>query len=143
MTISGTGIPASATVSSVTNGTTFVMSTAGVSPGGAGLSLAVAGGGATVTYLYNSGSSPATLTRTDGSGTTTTLLTNINTAAATPTNGFAFYDENGNSVSANSTYVKSIEFAFTTTSGTSSIGTQATYVVVSPRVTLRNKPVIK
>jgi type II secretory pathway pseudopilin PulG len=142
LTISGTGIPTGATVSSVTNGTAFVLS-AGATATNAALTLSVFGKTGTVTYLYNSGSTPATFTRTDVNSVTTTLLTGINTAAASPTNGFAFYDENGNSVTGTSSYVKSIEFAFTTTSGNSAIGTQSSYVTVSPRVTLRNKPMLK
>ena len=137
MSITGTGIPLSATVSSVTNSTTLVLSAVATATN-SGLSLY----SPVITYAYNSGSSPATFTRTAG-GVTTTLLTGINTSATSPTNGFAYYDENGNTVAGTSTYLKMIEFAFTTTSGNSTIGTQSNYVTVSPRVMLRNKALLQ
>ena len=74
---------------------------------------------------------------------TTTLLASIDTTATTPTNGFAFYDENGNTVAGTSSFVKMVEFAFTTKAGSTIAGTQSKYVVVSPRVLLRNKPLLQ
>lgn len=141
MGISGTGIPTSATVSSITNSTTFVLSAAATATN-TGQSLYASGGTTTVTYLFNSGSTPATLTRTAG-GVTTTMLASIDLTATSPTNGFAFYDENGNSVSGTSSYVKMVEFAFTTKAGKGTSGTKSKYVVVSPRVMLRNKPLLQ
>jgi Tfp pilus assembly protein PilW len=134
MALTGLGIPTTATVSSVTNATTLVMSAAATATN-TGLTVNAVGTPATVSYLYDS--SAGTLTRTAG-GVTTTLLTSIDSAASSPSNGFACYNESSTAVTLAAS-VKSVEFAFTTKVGTATIGTQSSYKIVSPRVVVRNK----
>jgi hypothetical protein len=134
LTSLGTGIPASATVLSVTNATTFVMSSAATATR-SGLAVTAMATPAAVTYLYDAAA--GTLTRTANS-VTTTLLTNINAAASNPSNGFVYYNAAGTAVTAAAS-VKSVECAFTTQQGSQANGTQSSYLLVSPRVLARNK----
>jgi hypothetical protein len=133
----GTGIPTNATVSSITNATTFVMSANATATGtGATLYTAVR-----LSYVYNT-SPPVTLTRSNlNTGVTTTLLTGLDTTATNPVNGFVYYDQSGSSVSS-ATSIKSVEFSFTSAVGTALTGTRTKYTTVSPRVILRNKPLL-
>ncbi|MBI5770495.1 MAG: prepilin-type N-terminal cleavage/methylation domain-containing protein [Verrucomicrobia bacterium] len=132
--ISGSGIPSGVTVSSITNGTTFVISSnATATASGLVLSAIVT---TSVTYIYTAGGDGSgTLTRTDSAGTTT-LLTNLSAF------DFSYYNESGTAVSSSPQSVKSVEFTFTSAVGTSSVGTRASYTTVSPRVVLRNKPAL-
>jgi Tfp pilus assembly protein PilW len=130
----GAGIPAGATVSSITNATTFVMS-AGATTTSTGLAVSAISTPATVTYLYDS--SAGTLTRTANS-IAITLLTDIDATATSPSNGFFYYNTAGTAVTT-AVSVKSIEFTFTTKVGTANLGTQSSDKVVSPRVVVRNK----
>ena len=99
----------------------------------------------TVSYVYNVAadtSSPPnwpanSLVRTVGA-VTTVLLTDIDSTATSPANGFVYYNSSGTAVSSGGS-VKSVEFAFTTKVGTGSVGTQSSYKIVSPRVVVRNK----
>jgi hypothetical protein len=133
--ISGSGIPAGATVSSITNGTTFVISSSATATA-TGLTLSAIAT-TSVTYTYTSGAgSTGTLTRTDYAGTTS-LLTNLTNF------DFSYFSE-ANSAVSNSTpqSVKSIEFTYTSAVGTAASGTLASYTTISPRVVMRNKPLL-
>ena len=132
--ISGLGIPSSATISSVTNATTLVMSTAATATG-AGLTLSVAKPMA-VSYVWDSAA--GTLTRTDQNGVAATLLRNIVVGAANPSNGFVYYTASGTAVTGSTLSIKSAEFAFTTTAGLATSGTAVSYVTDAPRVVTRN-----
>ncbi len=95
----------------------------------------------TVTYAYSSGA--GTLTRTevvvDPAATpstataTTTLLSHVTAFTLN------YYDAAGNSVTPTSLFVKSVEFTFTSATGSATSGTLASYQMVSPRVLVRNK----
>lgn len=98
------------------------------------LTKPTAGGTTTVTYAYSSGS--RTLTRTDASGTRT-LLTGLTAFTIT------YYNEAGTAVTSEPQSVKSIEFSFSTAVGSSASGTLARYSSASPRVLLRNKPLLR
>jgi prepilin-type N-terminal cleavage/methylation domain-containing protein len=91
----------------------------------------------TVTYTYTAGAgNTGTFTRTDSTGTLT-LLTNLSAF------DFSYYSESGNAIANSSPQsVKSVEFTFTSKVGTSSIGTETSSTIVSPRVVLRNKPAL-
>jgi type II secretory pathway pseudopilin PulG len=95
-----------------------------------------AGANATISYVYTTGNS--TLTRTDATGPIS-ILKNIDTSAA---NGFIYYDESG-TVTTSVPSLKQISFNFTTKAGNAAVGTQSSYVIVSPRVALRNKALLK
>ena len=138
MSISGTGVPALATISSVTNATTLVMS-ASATATGSGLTLS-ATSTTTITYLFDSAA--GTLTRQVGGATPVTLLTSITTAGSNTTNGFVFYNTTGTSTTSTLS-AKEAEFAFTTASGNATIGTQASIVIVSPRVPIKNKAILQ
>jgi hypothetical protein len=94
-----------------------------------------AGANTTISYVYTSGNS--TLTRTDATGAIS-LLKNIDTSAA---NGFNYYDESGTATTSVPS-LKQINFNFTTKAGNAAVGTESSYVIVSPRVALRNKPLL-
>jgi prepilin-type N-terminal cleavage/methylation domain-containing protein len=101
------------------------------------LTKPTAGANSTVTYTYTSGAgSTGTFSRTE-SGNTQTLLTNLTSF------DFSYYSESNSSVS-NSTpqSVKSIEFTYTSAVGTAASGTLASYTTISPRVVMRNKPLL-
>lgn len=93
------------------------------------------GGTTTVTYTYSSGN--GTLTRTEG-GNVQTLVSEISSGSF----AFTFYNESGTTVSTLQS-IKSVEMSFSTTFGSSLAGTRATYRTVSPRIVLRNKPVLQ
>lgn len=90
----------------------------------------------TVTYTYTSGTGgTGTFTRMDATGTTT-LLTDL--AAF----DFNYYNEAGSTVTSSPQSVKSVEFTYTSAVGTSFTGTRVSQTTVSPRVVLRNKPLL-
>jgi len=100
---------------------------------------------ATVSYTYAAPSpstaANGTLTRTEtvppAAATTQTLLSGLTTFT------FNFYDVGGNAITSNPQNVKTAELSFTSAVGTAAIGTQASYVTVSPRVLVRNKAILQ
>lgn len=93
-----------------------------------------AAGTTSVSYAYNS--SAGTLTRTDATGSRT-LVSGITAFA------FTYYNEGGTAITPAPQSVKSVELSFSTAVGNAASGTLARYVVVSPRVVLRNKPALE
>ena len=101
-----------------------------------------------VTYTYSS--SAGTLVRTalpatapeDVSDSTDPRAPILSTVTAF---NFNYYNMVGSAVTPSSSgaAVKAIEFAFTTTKGVAANGTQTSYSAVSPRVLLRNKPLLQ
>jgi prepilin-type N-terminal cleavage/methylation domain-containing protein len=91
-------------------------------------------GNTTVSYVYTSGNS--TVTRTAG-GTSLPMATGLTAFT------FTYYNEGNTAVSGSPQSVKSVEFAYTSASGSQASGTQASYRTVSPRVLLRNKQVLQ
>ena len=96
-----------------------------------------AGANTTISYIYTSDNS--TLTRTDATSAIS-ILKNIDTSASS--NGFAYYNESGSTTTSTAS-LKQIGFTFTTKAGTAAIGTQSSYVIVSPLVVVRNKPLLQ
>lgn len=90
----------------------------------------------TVSYVYQSSS--GTISRTDASGTLT-LVSGITPGAFVLT----YYNEGGTAITPAPQSVKSVELSYTSELGNAGSGTRARYVVVSPRVVLRNKPVLQ
>jgi hypothetical protein len=137
MSLSGVGFPSAATVSSIINGTTFVMS-ANATSSNTGLTVDAVGQPSSVTYTYTAGADgTGSLNRADSSGETI-LLGKLSAFT------FNFYGVNGASVSASSPQsIKFVEFSYTTaTEGAASSGTRANFSTLSPRVILRNKPAL-
>ena len=95
------------------------------------LTVPAAASPATVTYNYGNG----TLTRTDAAGTTT-LLTGVTAF------DFNYYNRAG-TASASPLSIKLVELSYTSTVGSSANGTQTRYAVVSPRLVLRNTPLLQ
>lgn len=93
-----------------------------------------ASGTTSVSYAYNS--SAGTLTRTDATGSRI-LVSGLTAFALT------YYNEGGTVITPAPQSVKSVELSFSTAVGSSASGTLARYVVVSPRVVLRNKPALE
>lgn len=126
-------------VTSVTNATTFVASSAATATMGGGTIYVVI----PVRYTYSTAN--ATLQRNYNGidDPTLPLLTNIDATVTSPANGFAYYNQDSVTVSASSPFLKQVEFAFTTASGNQAIGTRSSYTIVSPRVIVRNKPVLQ
>lgn len=91
-------------------------------------------GTTTVSYAYASGA--GTLTRTDSVGTQT-LLSGVTTFA------LSYFNEAGSSVSSGSQSIKSVEFSYSSGSGSAASGTLAASTTVSSRVVLRNKPALQ
>lgn len=104
------------------------------------LTKSTAGGTATVTYVYAAPSpataSNGTLKRTDN-GTERTVLSSLTSFALT------YYNEAGTAITPNAQSVKAVEFSFASAVGDPNAGTRAAYMTVSPRVILRNKPVLQ
>jgi prepilin-type N-terminal cleavage/methylation domain-containing protein len=100
---------------------------------------------ATVSYAYTAPSpstaANGTLIRTEtippAAATTQTLLSGLTAFT------FNFYDVGGNAITSNPQNVKTAELSFTSAVGTAAIGTQASYVTVSPRVLVRNKGILQ
>ncbi len=139
--LTGAGIPDGTVVSSVTNGTTFVMSIAATATAsGVALNAVVP---VTVKYTYSSANATLVRNYNGVDNPTLPLLSNIDTTVASPANGFAYYNQDGVTVSPTSPFLKQIEFAFTTASGNVALGLRTSYTIVSPRVILRNKPILR
>ncbi len=93
-----------------------------------------ASGTTTVTYTYASGA--GTLHRNDGASQK--ILSNLTAYT------YSFYSEAGNTVaSTNLQSVKSVEVSFTSAVGVQTAGTRSTLTTISPRVVLRNKPMLQ
>jgi Tfp pilus assembly protein PilW len=88
----------------------------------------------TVAYAYNT--SAGTLSRVDGSNSTV-LLSNLTAL------DFNYFNKAGTSITPSPLSVKEVELTFTSAVGDSSSGTQARYTAVSPRLVLRNKPLLQ
>jgi prepilin-type N-terminal cleavage/methylation domain-containing protein len=111
------------------------------------LTKPVSGNTATVTYSYSSANGTLSRTVSYASGTppasgadiagTQTMLTGVTAFTIT------YYNEGGTAVSSSPQSVKSVEFSFTSASGSSGSGTRASYATVSPRVLLRNKQALQ
>jgi hypothetical protein len=97
------------------------------------LTKQASGGTTTVTYAYSSGD--GTLTRTDAAGARI-VLTGLTAFTIT------YYNERGTAVTQKQS-VKSLEFAFSSASGTAGSGTKSSYQTVSPRVVVRNKALLQ
>lgn len=133
------GLAYGTTVASVVNSTTFVISSAATaSRGGVTVYVVIpvrytySAANATLQRMYNGANDPVQ-----------PLLTNIDASVTTPANGFGYFSQEGVAVSPGSPFLKQVEFVFTTASGNLSIGTKTSYTIVSPRVILRNKPIIR
>lgn len=99
------------------------------------LLLPTAGGSNTsVNYSYDS--TAGTLTRTDTAGATV-LLSNLTSL------DFNYFNKSGTTVTSSPFSVKEVELTFSSALGNSSSGTQARYTAVSPRLVLRNKPLLQ
>jgi len=100
----------------------------------------------TVSYYcdWSLGASKGVLNRLTSSGTTLTLLTNLSSIS------FSFYDMSGNLVSVPASApgyqqldIKQISVTFTSTAGYAPSGSQSNLTMVSPRVIMKNKSLIK
>ena len=139
--LTGSGVPNGTVVSSVTDGTTFVMSIkATATASGLTINAVVP---VTVKYTYSSANATLVRNYNGVDNPTLPLLSNIDTTVVSPVNGFAFYNQEGVTVSPSSPFLKQVEFAFTTASGNAAIGLRTSYTIVSPRVILRNKPILQ
>jgi prepilin-type N-terminal cleavage/methylation domain-containing protein len=95
------------------------------------LTVPTASSPATVVYNYGNGR----LTRTDSTGTTT-LLTGVTAF------DFNYYNRTG-AASTSPLSIKLVELSYTSMVGNSANGTQARYAMVSPRLVLRNTPLLQ
>lgn len=93
-----------------------------------------ASGNTTVSYAFSS--ADGTLTRTEG-GATRAVLSGVTALSV------SYYNEGGSTVAGSPQSVKFVELMFSTASGSEANGTRATYTTVSPRVLLRNKPMLQ
>ncbi len=108
------------------------------------LSKPVSGGTGTVNYTYTapnpSTAANGTLVRAETlpSGTTTlTILSGLTSFT------FNYYNGGGTAVTSSPQSVKSVELSFSSAAGDSNSATLTTFSSVSPRVVLRNKPVLQ
>lgn len=133
------GLAYGTSVTSIVNATTFVVSTpATASLGGATIQVV-----APVRYTYSTANATLQRTYNGTNDPVQPLLANIDAAVTSPANGFGYFNQDGVSVAPSSPFLKQVEFAFTTASGSRSIGTRTSYSIISPRVILRNKPIIQ
>lgn len=93
-----------------------------------------ASGTTTVGYVFDA--SAGTLVRTEGTNSQT-VLSGLTALAIT------YYNEGGTAITGSPQSVKAVEFAFTTATGSAPSGTKVNYQTVSPRVVLRNKPLLE
>jgi prepilin-type N-terminal cleavage/methylation domain-containing protein len=109
------------------------------------LTKPVASGNATVAYVYTA-PSPAsaangTLVRTEtlpsSSPTTLTILSGLTSFT------FNYYNGGGTAVTSSPQSVKTVEFTFASAAGNANNATLTAFNSVSPRVVLRNKPVLQ
>lgn len=98
------------------------------------LTKTTAGANVTVSYVYSSAA--GTLSRTQGTATQK-LLTGLTACTIT------YYNPGGSVVTSSISSVKAAELSFSTSVGTAKSGTAAKYATVSPRVVMRNKPVLQ
>ena len=100
----------------------------------------------TITYScdWSNGATSGILERQVGSGPVLTLLTNLTSI------NFGYYDINGSTISVPSTAptyaqlnIKQVNLAFTSTAGYPTSGAESNLTVVSPRVIMKNKSLIK
>jgi prepilin-type N-terminal cleavage/methylation domain-containing protein len=98
------------------------------------LTKPASGGSTAISYVYSPGDQ--TLTRTDPSGTRT-LLTGLTDFS------LLYYNRTGMAIASSLLSVKSIELSFSSTAGSAASGTLASYSTVSPRIVMRNKPVLE
>jgi Tfp pilus assembly protein PilW len=117
----------------------------GVQVSGTQMTLTVPGSG-TIVYScdWSQGSSNGVLTRQVGSGPVLTLLTNLSSIS------FGYYDMGGNNVSVPTTApnytqfnIKQISMSFTSTAGYPNSGAQSNLTMVSPRVIMKNKGMLR
>jgi prepilin-type N-terminal cleavage/methylation domain-containing protein len=93
-----------------------------------------ASGTTTIKYVYSSGT--GTLVRNDGADQK--ILSSLTALS------YVFYSESGATVTAsNLQSAKSVQLTFSSSIGTSNAGTQSQITTVSPRVVLRNKPMLQ
>ena len=90
----------------------------------------------TTTISYNYSSATGNLVRTEGAASQT-LLTGLTTFA------LSYYSEAGATITSGPQGVKSVELTFASANGTVTSGTEARYQMVSPRVVLRNTPLLQ
>ena len=95
------------------------------------LTVPTASSTAPVVYNYSNG----TLTRTDATGATT-LLTGVTAF------DFNYYNRAG-TASTSSLSIKQVVLSYTSAVGSPANGTQARYAMVSPRLVLRNTPLLQ
>lgn len=93
-------------------------------------------GGTTSSVSYDYNSTDGTLTRTDSSSSVV-LLSNLTYL------DFNYFNKAGGAVTSGPLSVKEVEVSFSTALGTASNGTQSRYTAVSPRLVLRNKPLLQ
>lgn len=137
--LAGPGIPYGTVVASITNATTFVVSSSATATlGGSTLYVVIP-----VRYTYSTANATLQRNYNGVNDPTLPLLTSIDATVTSPANGFAYYDQEGVTVSPTSPFLKQVEFAFTTVSGNQAIGTRTSYTIVSPRVIVRNKPILQ
>lgn len=93
-----------------------------------------ASGTTTVSYVYDA--TAGTLVRSEGTATLTILrgLISLN---------ITYYNEGGTAITGSPQSIKAAEVAFTTATGSATSGTKVSYQTVSPRVVLRNKPLLE
>ena len=108
--------------------------------------ILVAAGSGTVTYScdWSQGASKGTLQRQVGSNTPLVLLTNLTGIT------FSYFDMGGSTVTVPSTTpsysqlnIKQVMLSFTSSAGYAASGAQSNLTVVSPRVIMKNKPLIE
>jgi hypothetical protein len=115
-------------ISSAINLTTTTSSQLSMTKPTSGTPIAVA-------YVYSSGA--GTFARTEGAAAAQTLLSGLTAFT------FTYYNESGTAVTSSPQSVKSVEVSFTSAAGSAASGTRASYTTVSPRVLVRNKPVLQ
>lgn len=93
-----------------------------------------ASGTTTVRYVYSA--ADGTVVRREGADQK--LLSSLTSFS------YAFYNESGTAVASSALQsVKAIELSFSSAYGSASAGTLARYTTVSPRVVLRNRPLLQ
>jgi hypothetical protein len=90
----------------------------------------------TTTVSYGFDAATGVFVRTEGSDAQT-ILRGLTALAIT------YYNEGGAVITGSPQSVKAVEFSFTTATGSEASGTKVNYRMVSPRVILRNKPLLE
>jgi prepilin-type N-terminal cleavage/methylation domain-containing protein len=104
------------------------------------LTKPVSSGTATVTYSYDSAAGKLDRTEVVAPATSGTPLTIVSGLTAFT---FSYYNSGGTAVTSSAQSVKSVEFAYTSTNGSANGSTLTTFNSVSPRIVLRNKPILQ